>query len=202
MEIRNVDGNNDIKILRISRFTDESVNVWNSNWDKKIKEIVASKAKGLIIDLRGNPGGFFDSALHAGEDFLPKGTIMAKQQNRNGKEDVFRVDRTGKLLDIPIVVLVDEGSASASEILSGMLQQNKRAKVVGVNTYGKGTAQTIVSYSDGSSLHLTILKWLLPNGEWLNRENPIKPDVVQEYPDAEFIKGNDVQLNKALELLK
>lgn len=202
MEIRNVDGNNDIKILRVSRFTDESVSAWNSNWDKKIKEIVASKAKGLVIDLRGNPGGFFDSALHAGEDFLPKGTIMAKQQNRKGKEDVFRVDRTGKLLDIPIVVLVDEGSASASEILSGMLQQNKRAKVVGVNTYGKGTAQTIVSYSDGSSLHLTILKWLLPNGEWLNRENPIKPDVVQEYPDTEFKKGNDVQLNKALELLK
>lgn len=202
MELRAMEGDQDYKILRISRFTDESVSVWNANWDKQVKEIVASKAKGLIIDLRGNPGGYFDSALHAGEDLLEKGTIMAKQQNRKGKEDVFRVTRTGKMLDIPVVVLVDDGSASASEILAGMLQQNKRAKVIGVKTYGKGTAQTIVPYRDGSSLHLTILKWLLPNGEWLNKENPIKPDVEQDYPQDEFKKGNDVQLKKALEILK
>lgn len=202
MELKDVDNLSGVKILRVSRFTDESVSAWNGNWDKMVREIVATKAKGLILDLRGNPGGFFDSALHAGSDFLKKGEIMAKQENRNGKEEVFRVERAGKLLDIPLVVLVDEGSASASEILSGMLQQNGRAKIVGVNTYGKGTAQTIVNYKDGSSLHITILKWLLPKGEWLNRENPIKPDEYVEYPETDYKKGNDVQLNKAIELIK
>ncbi len=202
MELKDAEGINGVKVLRVSRFTDESVIAWNANWDKMVREINASKAKGLIVDLRGNPGGFFDSAIYAGEDFLKKGTVLAKQTNRKGKEDVFRSDRDGKLLNIPVVVLVDEGSASASEILSGMLQQNKRATVVGTNTYGKGTAQTIVNYRDGSSLHLTILKWLLPDGQWLNRENPIKPDVVVEYPEDEYKKGNDVQLNKAIELIK
>lgn len=202
MELKSAEGLSDVKILRISRFTDESVAAWNANWDKMVREINASKAKGLIIDLRGNPGGFFDSAIYAGEEFLKKGTVQAKQTNKKGKEEVFRVAREGKLLDIPVVVLVDEGSASASEILSGMLQQNKRATVVGMNTYGKGTAQTIVNYRDGSSLHLTILKWLLPDGQWLNRENPIKPDVVVEYPEDEYKKGNDVQLNEAIKLIK
>lgn len=202
MELKDASGISDVKLLRLSRFTDESVSAWNSNWDKAVREISASKAKGLIIDVRGNPGGFFDSAIHAGEDFFKKGTVMAKQTNRKGKEDVFRVERDGKLLDIPIVVLVDDGSASASEILAGMLQQNKRATIVGENTYGKGTAQTIVNYTDGSTLHLTILKWLLPDGQWLNRENPIKPDVVQDYPEDQFKKGNDVQLLKAVEIIK
>lgn len=202
MELKSSDNLEGVSILRISRFTDESVSVWKANWDKNIKAIAASKAKGLIIDLRGNPGGYFDSAIYAGEDFLPKGTIMAKQTNRSGDEEIFRVDRDGRLLNIPIVVLVDDGSASASEILAGMLQQNKRATVVGENTYGKGTAQTIVNYGDGSTLHITILKWLLPDGNWLNRENPIKPDVVQDYPEDEYKKGNDVQLKKAEELIK
>lgn len=189
-------------VLRVSRFTDENVGTWNKNWDSAVKEVVASNSKGLILDLRGNPGGFFDSAIYAGNEFLPKGTVLAKQQNKDGKEEVFRVTRDGKLKDIPIIVLVDEGSASASEILAGLLQQNNRAKIVGVNTYGKGTAQTIVTYPDGSTLHLTILKWLLPNGVWLNRENPIKPDYVTEYPQEEYQKGNDVQMKKALELIK
>ncbi len=202
MELVNHSENSEVKILRVSRFTDESVKVWENNWDRVVKEVVASKAKGLILDLRGNPGGYFDSAIYAGNEFLPKGTVLSKQSDKDGKEEVFRVTREGKLKDIPLVILVDEGSASASEILAGALQQNKRAQVVGVNTYGKGTAQTVMTYPDGSSLHLTILKWLLPDGQWLNRDNPIKPDIVQEYPEEEFKKGNDVQLNKAFGLLK
>lgn len=192
----------DYLVLRVSRFTDESVSAWNINWDKAVKEVVASKSRGLVLDLRGNPGGYFDSAIYSGNEFLAKGSILAKQQNKNGKEQVFRVTRDGKLIDIPLVVLVDEGSASASEILAGLLQQNNRAKIVGVNTYGKGTAQTIVNYNDGSTLHLTILKWLLPNGQWLNRENPIKPDIEVEYSEEDYQKGNDTQMIKALEIIK
>lgn len=201
MEIKSVAGHSDMKILRITRFTDESVSTWDNNWDKAVLELAGKNLKGLIIDLRGNPGGFFDSAVYSASEFFPKGVIISKQQDKNGNQEVFRSTRDGKLQTVPIVVLIDEGSASASEILAGALMQNDRATVVGVSSYGKGTAQTIVDFDDGSSLHLTIMKWLLPDGRSIDRDNPIAPDVVVEYSDTEFVKGNDVQLNKAVEIL-
>ena len=105
------------------------------------------------------------------------------------------------MVDIQLVVLVDSGSASASEILSGALKQAARATIVGEKTYGKGTAQTVIDLSDGSTLHVTILKWLLPDGGWLNKDNPITPNVEVEYSAEDFQKGNDTQMNKALEIL-
>lgn len=197
IEVKKIE--NDISIIRISRFTDESVGRWNNNWDSAVKEVANSK--GLIIDLRGNPGGYFDSAIYAGNEFLPKGAILAKQEDKKGRQDVFRVTRNGLLKDIPLVVIVDNGSASASEIFAGAMQQNDRAQVIGVSTYGKGTAQNILSFSDGSSLHLTIMKWLLPDGNWLNKDNTIKPDIEVEYSEDDFKEGNDIQSKKAVEVL-
>ena len=100
-----------------------------------------------------------------------------------------------------VVILVDEGSASASEILAGALQQNGVATVLGVNTYGKGTAQSIVDLRGGSTVHITVLKWLLPDGSWLNRDNPIKPDVVVENSVEDFVKGMDRQYNEGMILI-
>lgn len=191
----------DIKILKVSRFTDASVLEWTKNWDSAVDEIVDSKAKGVILDLRGNPGGYFDAAIYAAEDFLPKGKIVSKQENRVGKVQEFKVSRKGKLLNVPVVVLVNSGSASASEILSGALQLNNRAKVVGEETYGKGTAQTVIPLSGGSSIHITILKWLLPDGKWLNRDNPITPNTVIEITDEDFKAGKDSQLDEAIKQL-
>ena len=199
IEIKSIVGNSNIKILRINRFTDETVAVWNANWDKAVAQL--GNPKGLIIDLRGNPGGFFDSAIYAGNEFVAKGVVLAKQEDKQGKQEVFKSTRNGKLQNVPIVVLVDSGSASSSEILAGSLQQNKRATIVGEKTYGKGTAQSVIDFSDGSSLHITILKWLLPNGDWINKDNPIKPDVEVVYTNEEFVAGNDVQLKKAIEIL-
>jgi carboxyl-terminal processing protease len=103
---------------------------------------------------------------------------------------------------MPVVVLVDGGSASASEILAGALQKNDRAVVVGENTYGKGTAQSVIELGDGSSLHVTTLKWLLPDGTWLNHENTIKPDVEVKFSQESFLEGKDDQLNRAVDELK
>ncbi|MCK9369001.1 S41 family peptidase [Candidatus Dojkabacteria bacterium] len=198
-EVKSVAGNPDIKLLRVTRFTDETVAAWDANWDKSVAQI--GSAKGLIVDLRGNPGGFFDSAIYSAGEFFAKGVTLAKQENRQGKQEVFKSSRSGKLQSIPVVVLVDGGSASSSEIFAGALQQTKRATIIGEKTYGKGTAQSVIDLYDGSSLHITIAKWLLPNGNWINSDNPIKPDIEVIYTDKDFLAGNDVQMKKAIEVL-
>jgi carboxyl-terminal processing protease len=202
MELREVEGNDEYIIMDVGRFTDSSYELWTSNWDELVEDAKDSGAKKIILDLRGNSGGFFDAAVYAAEDFLEIGDVVSYQEDRTGARESYKVRREGKLKDIPVVILVDNGSASAAEILAGALQLNDRAKVVGENTYGKGTAQTVITFGDGSSLHLTILKWLLPDGEWLNRENPIEPDYIVEFDQDAFQKGEDPQLDKALEILK
>jgi carboxyl-terminal processing protease len=193
------DGN--VAVIDVSRFTDGSLPEWKANWDEMVDKVVDSGVDKLIIDLRGNPGGYFDAAVYAAGEFLDEGTIVSLQEDKNGKRNEFKVNREGRLKDIEVVVLVNEGSASASEILSGALQGHSRAMVIGVNTYGKGTAQSVVSLSDGSSLHITVLKWLLPDGSWLNRDNPIKPDIEVDLTEDDFKDGIDPQMDRAIEEL-
>ena len=188
-----------IALFRVNRFTDASYSAWVEEWDTKVKEIKASGVKKVILDLRGNPGGYFDAAIYAADDILQGGYVISMQQDGNGKIDKYESKDGGNLTNVKLVVLVDGGSASASEILSGALQQAKRATIVGEKTYGKGTAQNVLDLSDGSSLHITTLKWLLPNGDWLNKENPITPDVIVEFTDEDFVAGRDPQLIKAIQ---
>lgn len=188
-----------IAIFDVSRFTDSTPQEWKNNWDELVEEFQSSGAEGIIIDLRGNPGGYITSAVHAAEEFLDEDLIISKMESRTGSVTEYKVEREGKLLNVPVVVLVNEGSASASEILSGALQKNNRAKVIGKKTYGKGTAQDVVDLPDGSSLHITIMKWLLPDGQWLNPENPISPDTEVELTDEDFKEGVDPQMDKAVE---
>lgn len=191
----------DVYMIKVGRFTEASLPIWKGVWNAKVEEFLKTDSEKLIVDLRGNPGGFFDAALYAAEDFLPKNTIIAKQEDRNGLIQEYKVSRKGRLLDIDVVVLVNEGSASASEILAGALQQNSRAKILGQETYGKGTAQQVIDLYDGSSLHLTVVKWLLPNSGWINPDNVIIPDVEVELTNDDFKEGLDPQLEKALEIL-
>lgn len=187
--------------IKVGRFTDASLAIWNSIWDKNVEEFLQTGSNKLIVDLRGNPGGFFDAGVYAAEDFLERGTVVAKQEDRRGSTQEYKVSRDGRLLDTEVVILINEGSASASEILAGALQKNNRAQVVGVETYGKGTAQRMVELRDGSSLHLTVVKWLLPDGSWINPENVIIPDVEVELTQEDFEQGDDPQLQKAIEIL-
>ena len=187
-----------IALFRVNRFTEASYSEWVSEWNTKVKEIKDAKVDKVILDLRGNPGGFFDAAIYAADDFLQGEYTISMQQDGNGKIDKYESKEGGNLTDVKLVVLVDGGSASAAEILSGALQQADRATIVGEKTYGKGTAQNVIDLRDGSSLHITTLKWLLPNGNWLNKEEPIVPDVIVEFTDTDFLAGRDPQLVEAV----
>lgn len=201
MSLKYVGKDNSIALFKVNRFTDATYNEWTQNWDTNVNAIVKSGVKKVILDLRGNPGGFFDAAIYAADDFIDEGKVLAQQQDSKGSIEKFNSTKGGKLVNMQVVVLVDSGSASAAEILSGALQQSGRATIIGEKTYGKGTAQSVIDLSDGSSLHVTILKWLLPDGGWLNKDNPITPNVEVALTDADFIKGIDPQLNKAIETL-
>lgn len=193
--------NDEIALLKVSRFTESTYSEWVNNWDSKVSEINSSGVQKMILDLRGNPGGFFDAAIYTGDDFLEEGLVISKQTDSKGSIRDYKSTKEGNLEDIELVVLVNEGSASASEILAGALQNSNRAQIVGEKTFGKGTAQKIYDLTDGSSLHLTVLKWLLPNGEQIDRESSVSPDVEVELTNEDFLKGEDPQLLKAIEIL-
>jgi carboxyl-terminal processing protease len=166
----------------------------DKEWVAKIAEIVAARPAGVVLDLRNNPGGYLDGAVFVSSEFLPSGVVV-KQEGRKDTE-TYNVDRKGSLTTIPLVVLVNKGSASASEITAGAIQDNKRAKIIGDQSFGKGTVQEVQELSDGSSLHVTVAKWVLPSGRWIGKEG-ITPDLKVE--DNFDTKDIDEQLDKAVE---
>lgn len=188
----------DIAYLKLSRFGDET----NKEWGKSVNEIVKNfelkKTKGLILDLRNNPGGYLSGAVYIASEFIDKGVVV-KQQRADDITQTYSVNRQGKLLTIPLVILINKGSASASEILAGCLRDYKRATLVGEKTFGKGSIQEVQDLADGTSLHVTTAKWLLPKGEWINGKG-IEPDVKIENDEKKPEK--DLQLEKAIEILE
>jgi carboxyl-terminal processing protease len=199
MSVEFIDG---IAHIDIARFTDATYLTWVNNWESIKSEVLENGTDKIILDLRSNPGGFFDAAVYVADEFLPGTEIVSIQEDGQGRQEEFRSSKGGDFVGKEVVVLVDAGSASASEILAGALQQQGVAQIVGEETYGKGTAQSIEDFSDGSSLHVTVFKWLLPDGTWLNRENPITPDLEIELTTDDFTQGKDPQLDKAIEILK
>lgn len=175
-------------------------------YDDFMKELEVLKKKGaqkLVLDLRGNPGGLLDVCTKIADVFLDKGTIVYTKY-KDGKKDYYYSDE--KKEDMPLVVLVNGGSASASEIVSGALKDRKRAKLVGTQTFGKGIVQRLFNLPYETAVKLTISEYFTPNGNNIHKVG-ITPDVVVELPDN--IKGigpdylnEDTQLKKALEILK
>jgi carboxyl-terminal processing protease len=155
--------------------------------------------KGLILDLRDNPGGLLDEAGMVASQFIDKGTVTIERE-KGGKEQALEAQPGGVALDVPLVVLVNRGSASASEIVSGAIKENGRGKLIGEQTFGKGTVQMPLTLSDGSELRVTIAEWLTPNKEQINGQG-IVPDIVVERTQADFVDGRDPQLDRAVEYL-
>jgi carboxyl-terminal processing protease len=184
--------------IKLYKFTETLYNDW-SDIVSRVKKEAGSNYGGIVLDLRNNPGGFLQASVMVASDFIDQGVIV-KQESSNGKVDVYEVDRSRRqLLNDPLVVLINGGSASASEILAGALKDHNRAKLVGVKSFGKGTVQQPEDFSDGSGLHVTIARWLLPSGKNIHKEG-IEPDVkIEESTDLE--SKEDVQLNKAIETL-
>lgn len=193
-------GNRKIAWVKMSKFSEDLF----TKWDEIVVQINNEKKNinnnygGIILDLRNNPGGYLQASVVVASDFIKEGVVV-KQESTKGITEVYNVERNrGNLLNDKLVVLVNGGSASASEILAGALRDYKRATIVGVKTFGKGTVQQPEDFSDGSGLHLTIARWLLPNGANIHKEG-ILPDIeVKEATDSAEV---DLQLEKAKEVV-
>ena len=198
-----------IGLLRISRFSDNTFDSWKlelTSYMGRIKRMINSgQIEALIIDLRGNPGGFLAGAIEFLSYFLKPNTIVVFQETRKGIVKTYHTNGVRELsipISIPVVVLVDSSSASASEIVAGVLQHYKRAYIIGTKTFGKGTVQTSKEFKDGSMLKYTIAYWLLPNKQRLTPETPVVPDLEIKFEEKLKIeKGIDNQLEAAIEYL-
>src|SRR3989339_1060034 len=192
-----------IAILKVNQFGDNT----NDEWVKVVNEIsnkwLGKQVKGMILDLRDNPGGYFEGSVYLASEFLPLGKLVVKQEATLYGDKEYRVSRIGILKEIPLVVLINKGSASASEILAGALRDYNRAQLVGEKSFGKGSVQEALDLKEGAGLHVTVAKWVLPNGDWINSKG-IEPKikVINEIKDGNTItKDTDKQLEKAIELL-
>jgi len=187
--------NNKVAVLRVNKFGEQTLTEWN----KIVDEVIAQSATGVILDLRNNPGGFLQRAVDLGSEFISSGVIV-KQRDRNTTE-TLEVDRKGRLIGKPLVVLINKGSASASEILAGALHERIGTKLVGEKSFGKGTVQEVQDLSGGAGLHVTIAEWLLPSGKNIHKEG-LTPDVEVKFDFDEKNPERDNQMDKALEVLK
>jgi len=183
--------------IALYEFTSNSADLFA----QAFRRFQSSGLQKLIIDLRGNPGGYLDAAVDIASHFLPKGAKIVTE-DFDGKEDNV-VHTSYGYADLPkdtkVVVLVDNGSASASEILAGALQDNKVATIIGTESFGKGSVQTLIDLG-GGSLKVTVARWITPNGHWIMGDG-ITPDITVVYKKADTPKGNDSQMTRAIQFL-
>ena len=178
----------------------------DSQFDKAAKEIAASNADALIIDLRNNPGGLLDSAINLAGYFLNDGQVVVSEIFGDGSRNQFTADGNTTLQKLPTIILLNGGSASASEILAGALHDNLNIKIVGEKTFGKGSVQQLETFNDGSSLKVTVAKWYTPDGISIS-DKGIEPDVKAELSEDQRSSvtfgdpDQDPQLQKVLDIL-
>ncbi|MFH1182821.1 MAG: S41 family peptidase [Candidatus Moraniibacteriota bacterium] len=189
---------NDIAYIRLSGFTEDAVKEF-SEAAGKVKE---SPAKKIVLDLRGNPGGYLDAAVDIAGFFLPKDTLVVRE-DFGGKHPAndYKTQYKPVLGDYPLVILIDKGSASASEILAGAISEQKGVQLVGEQTFGKGSVQEFISLSDGSTIKVTVAEWLTPKGKSINKEG-IKADIEVKITADDIKDKKDPQLDKAMEIIK
>lgn len=191
----------DIFVISFYSFTRNAFSHFSEAMFELRQNAEQDKVKGLVIDLRSNPGGYLNVANDITSMFLPEGTPILREKGLGDDEKVYR--STGlRLMDenIPIVILVNGGSASASEILAGALSEHDRATVVGTQTFGKGSVQEFLRLRDGSSLKVTVAKWFTPDGVSID-EKGITPDVEVEVTREDIENERDLQIDKAIQIL-
>ncbi len=168
------------------------------DFKRMVLDLIPKEPKGLILDLRNNPGGLLDSAIDIAGEWVIKDQIIVIEQDSARTE--FRSAGPSRLSGLPTVVLVNAGTASGAEILAGALQDYKLARVIGTKTFGKGSVQDFYQFEDGSALKYTIAEWLTPLGRSINK-NGIDPDEVVEVTENDLVLENDPQMARALEIL-
>lgn len=192
---------NDIGYMKVSTFDEGCYEEFKQNWEK----LSSQNIKSLIIDLRNNGGGIVDEALNMADMMVEKDKTLLITASKNAEEKINKAEQE-KTINMPIVILVNEGTASSSEILSAAVRENnENVKIIGTKTYGKGVIQTIFNLSDGSGIKLTTSEYYTPNHNTINKVG-IAPDIEVELPEDENIytvsEKNDTQLQKAIEVLK
>ncbi len=193
VDYKKTESGKQIAVLAVGTFGEKT----DSEWDSAVGEILSKKVDGVIVDMRNNPGGLLASAQHLAGEFV-QGTVV-KQEFSDGSQTSLPADHVGKLLKMPVVVLVNGGSASAAEIFSGAVQDYGRGKLVGEKTFGKGTVQDVVDFPGGAGLHVTIAKWLTPKGNSIHHVG-ITPDITVELKQEDRDAKRDPQMDKALGL--
>lgn len=184
-----------IFVVQITNFNDDTLDLF----DKAIQEIIAKNPKAVILDLRNNPGGYLDTAIEVASEWVEDGVVVSEKFSEEKKDEYLARGRA-RLKDYNTAVLINQGSASASEIVAGALQDTKKAKIIGKQTFGKGSVQILENLPDGSSVKITVAKWLTPNGNCIN-ETGITPDVEVDLTEEDYNADKDPQMEKAIEIL-
>jgi carboxyl-terminal processing protease len=188
-----------IFVIKLYSFTASSPDLFRA----ALREFVRTGSRKLVLDLRGNPGGYLEAAVDMASWFLPAGTPIVRESYRDEREESVHRSRGYHIFgsnDIDMVILIDKGSASASEILAGALSEHGVAKLVGSTSFGKGSVQELIKITPDSSLKVTIAQWLTPNGLSISAGG-LSPDVAVENKADDVKKGIDAQFKKAVELL-
>lgn len=189
---------NDIAYIRVSRFGDDT----EKEFKNAVKETLAKKAKGLVIDLRNNPGGFLDTAVALASTALPSGKTVVIEEDSEGKRKEIKSRGGDSLSSLPTVILINQGSASASEILAGALRDNRdNVTLIGKKSFGKGSVQELISVSSDTAVKITVARWLTPSGKQIHNVG-IVPDIEVGLSSEDLEQKRDPQLDKALEELK
>lgn len=184
--------------IKLIRFGDQTADEWNDVVREVNKELQNKEIKSIILDIRDNPGGYLQGAVFIASEFIKKGEVVVTQEYTSKRKETYSVTRVGKLLDVKMAVLINKGSASASEIVAGALRDYQRATLVGEKTFGKGSIQEAQDLPGGAGLHITIAKWLLPKGDWINSKG-VEADVAVAMDEKNL--EVDLQLESAANTL-
>jgi len=188
---------NGVAYLKLSAFNEST----EGEFTKAVQKILAKNPKGLVLDLRNNPGGFFQTSIAIANYWIDAGIIVKERASDGTVEDYNAPSNIAPFKDLKTVVLVNGGSASASEIVAGALRDHQKAVIVGEQTFGKGSVQSLNDLTDGSAVKVTIARWETPNGTQIDKVG-LKPDTEVKYTQEDFDQQKDPQLDKALEILK
>ena len=185
--------------IKIYRFNEENAQEFKNQWVNIVDKVNADNVDKIILDLRNNPGGRVDLVQYIAEEFLDNGQLIMIEEEHDGSRKEYRATRKGKFSDKKVIILLNSGSASASEILAGALKDNNRVTLIGMPTLGKGVEQTVINLSDGATMHIVFRRWLTPSGKQVTFEEPIQPDIEVDLSTEDFQEGRDPQLDKAWE---
>jgi carboxyl-terminal processing protease len=191
-QIKEVSGKK-VMVISVSKFGADTKKLF----DQALNESLTKSVQGIVVDLRNNPGGYLNTAVDLASNWVENGKLVVKEKRADGESD-YNASGNSRMASMKTVILINGGSASASEIFSGALHDYKLATLVGEKSFGKGSVQELVDLTDGSSVKVTIAKWITPGGKNLNKDGLV-PDIEVKLTEEDFATGKDPQMDRALE---